>query len=328
VALRRLVAYRALGLGDLLTAVPALRALARAFPRHRRILAGPAALAPLARLADAGLEVVDCAPLGALPRPLHFADVAVNLHGRGPQSHGLLRAARPSRLIAFGIDGVEFRAAEHEVARWCRLLSESGVPADPAELTLPAPPWPAPASARGATVVHPGAASPARRWPAERWAAVARAERDAGRTVVVTGAAAERPLAQQVASAAGLGADAVLAGRTDVRSLAATVAAAGRLASGDTGVAHLATAFRIPSVTLFGPTPPALWGPPSQSPQHVALWAGRRGDPHAGRPDPGLLELEPAQVIAALACIGRARSDVPIRRGELRRGPIGGDSWP
>ena len=44
--------------------------------------------------------------------------------------------------------------------------------------------------ARGATVVHPGAASPARRWPPERWAAVARAERRAGRRVVVTGAAA------------------------------------------------------------------------------------------------------------------------------------------
>ena len=47
-ALRTLVVLRALGLGDLLTAVPALRALACAYPRHRRILAAPAWLAPLA----------------------------------------------------------------------------------------------------------------------------------------------------------------------------------------------------------------------------------------------------------------------------------------
>ena len=40
------VVLRALGLGDLLTAVPALRALADAFPRHPRLLATPAALAP------------------------------------------------------------------------------------------------------------------------------------------------------------------------------------------------------------------------------------------------------------------------------------------
>jgi ADP-heptose:LPS heptosyltransferase len=54
-----LVVLRALGLGDLLTAVPALRALAAAFPEHRRVLATPAALAPLAALTGAVDEVVD-----------------------------------------------------------------------------------------------------------------------------------------------------------------------------------------------------------------------------------------------------------------------------
>jgi ADP-heptose:LPS heptosyltransferase len=92
----------------------------------------------------------------------------------------------------------------------------------------------------------------------------------------------------------------VLAGATDLRLLAAIVASAERVLSADTGIAHLATAFRTPSVTLFGPTPPALWGPPPQRPQHVALWAGRRGDPHGTEPDPGLLEIEPATVLAAL----------------------------
>src|SRR5262249_6343706 len=43
-----LLVLRALGLGDLLTAVPALCALADAFPAHRRVLAAPRALAPLA----------------------------------------------------------------------------------------------------------------------------------------------------------------------------------------------------------------------------------------------------------------------------------------
>jgi ADP-heptose:LPS heptosyltransferase len=299
-----LVAYRALGLGDLLTGVPALRALRDAHPGHRLVLACPAPLAPLAELSGAVDAVLDTAPLAppALDRP----EVAVNLHGRGPQSHRALLATRPRRLIAFaaaGVDGPAWRPAEHEVVRWCRLLRESGIPADPARLDLPVPPWEPPE--RGVTVIHPGAASPARRWPPERWAAVAAAERRAGRTVVVTGSAGERGLATAVARGAGLPARAVLAGRTDLRALAALVAHAGRVLCGDTGVAHLATAFGVPSVLLFGPTPPEEWGPPPDRARHVVLHRGGRGDPHAGAPDPGLLAISVDDVLAVTARVSR-----------------------
>jgi ADP-heptose:LPS heptosyltransferase len=301
-----LVVYRALGLGDLLTAVPALRALATAFPEHRRVLAAPRALAGLATLTDAVDEVVDCAPLAPLPHRLHGADVAVNLHGRGPQSHEVLLAAGPRRLIAFGPPPRPvWRSGEHEVARWCRLLVESGIPADPADLAIAVPGLPAPAAAVGATLVHPGAASAARRWPPERWAEVALAERAAGRRVAITGSATERPLAHRIASAAGLPGEAVLAGRTDLLELTAAVAAAARVACGDTGIAHLATALGIPSVVLFGPTPPAEWGPPRDG-RHVALWVGRRGDPHADEPDPGLLGIRVTDVVGALDGAGES----------------------
>jgi ADP-heptose:LPS heptosyltransferase len=298
-----LVAYRALGLGDLLTGVPALRALAAAFPGHRRVLAAPAALAPLAELSGAVDATVDTAALAPMPPALHGADVAVNLHGSGPESHRVLRAAHPRRLLAFGPpDGPPWRDDEHEVARWCRLLEAYGIAADPADLRLPAPPWAPPDGAAGTTVIHPGAAFPARRWPPRCWAEVARAELAAGRRVVVTGGATERVLAEAVAREAGLPAAAVLAGRTDLRGLAALVSGAGRVACGDTGVAHLATAFGTPSVVLFGPTPPALWGPPPEGP-HRVLWTGRRGDPHGAEPDPGLLEIGVAEVVAALDAV-------------------------
>ncbi|MFN0092826.1 MAG: glycosyltransferase family 9 protein, partial [Acidimicrobiales bacterium] len=177
----------------------------------------------------------------------------------------------------------------------------AGAGAGAALLALPRPPLecsPAP----GATVVHPGAASGARRWPADRFAAVAAAEVAAGRAVVVTGAAAEQALAEEVAARAGLDRSCVLAGATDIGSLAALVAHAGRVICGDTGVAHLASAFGAPSVVLFGPVSPAVGGPPADGP-HRVLWTGRLGDPHAASPSEGLLEISVDQVLAELAAL-------------------------
>jgi ADP-heptose:LPS heptosyltransferase len=306
-----LLVLRALGLGDLLTALPALRALADAFPDHRRLLAAPPALRGLARLTDAVDDVLDTAglaPLAVATAP----DVAVNLHGRGPQSHRVLLATRPRRLLAFHHPEIPettsspcWCADEHEVTRWCRMLVAYGTAADPSCLGLAPPPPPARAAARGATLLHPGAASEARRWPAERWAAVARAETTAGRAVVLTAGPGELALAHAVARRAGLDPDAVLASADLVR-LASSVAVAARVVVGDTGVAHLATALGTPSVVLFGPTSPATWGPPPGRRRHRALWAGRHGDPHGTTVDPGLLAITVDDVLEALHALERA----------------------
>ncbi len=316
-----LVALRPLGLGDLLTAVPALRALADAFPSHRRILAAPAALEPLMAMTGAMDEVVATEPLVDLEPSLRGADVAVDLHGKGPASHWVLLASRPKRLIAFANPAVpesagfpEWRQDEHEVSRWCRMLQESGVPADPGRLDLHPPAGPLPHGADGATLVHPGAAFPARRWPPERWAAVARAVAEAGSRVVITGGPGEEELASKVARGAGLPGEAVHAGRTDLAQLSRLVAAAARVVCTDTGVAHLATALGTPSVVLFGPTSPRHWGPPPDRPGHRVLWRGTTGDPRGETPDPGLLALSVEDVIDALddlAGVGR-----PIGIGE------------
>jgi ADP-heptose:LPS heptosyltransferase len=312
VALRPTVlVLRALGLGDLLTGIPALRALADAFPEHRLILACPHSLAPLAALTGSVDEVVRAAAFTTLPPAVHGARVGVNLHGSGPESHRMLLETRPERLIAYrckraGVSGPVFDDGEHEVARWCRLLEAHGIPADPGRLELRPPRFAAAARFAGATLIHPGAAAPARRWPPERFAAVARAELEAGRRVIVTGGSGEVAIACRIALLAGLGPDAVWAGRTDLLELTALVGAAGRVVSGDTGVAHLATATGTPSVILFGPTSPERWGPPpDRRDRHRVLWTGRTGSPHAHEPDPGLLEIGVEDVLNELGALER-----------------------
>nr|WP_216207417.1 glycosyltransferase family 9 protein [Amycolatopsis aidingensis] len=302
------LALRALGLGDLLVVVPALRGLRAAFPDDRIVLAAPEQLREVAELVEAVDELLPTPGLGALDWPGDPPRVAVNLHGSGPESIADLTAVRPQWLISHRnsacpeIEGPGWDEEVHEVRRWCGLLEWHGIPADPADFRLPPPPGPSPAP--GAIVVHPGAAYPARRWPAEHYARVAAELGAEGHRVVLTGGAAERDLAAEVAASAGLGEAAVLAGRTGLAELAALVAGARLVVCGDTGVGHLATAFATPSVLLFGPTSPARWGPPPDAHEHVALWSGDQGDPFADRPDPGLLRLTVADVLAGVRRLG------------------------
>jgi ADP-heptose:LPS heptosyltransferase len=306
---------RALGLGDFLTGVPALRAIRRARPDHEVVLAAPDVLAGLVPLAGAVDRLHPTPSLEEFSYDAH-PDVAVNLHGRGPRSHRALAGCRPRELVAFatadlGVAGPRWRPAEHEVRRWCRLVAETwSVTADPAELLLDRPDRPPPPP--DTVVVHPGAAYPARRWPVARFAAVARRLDRAGLRVVVTGSGAERPVAAEVCARAGLTDEAMLAGRTDLPGLAALVAGARLVVTGDTGVAHLASAYRTPSVVLFGPVPPALWGPPADGP-HVALWHGSgQGDPWGEEVDPALLRIRTDEVVEeALTVLDRT---APVAR--------------
>jgi ADP-heptose:LPS heptosyltransferase len=298
-----ILVLRALGVGDLAASVPALRGLRAAFAEETLALAAPTWLTPLIDLVGGIDRIV---PTDGLTGPLQLRQprIAVNLHGRGPESHRLLQATGPQQLWAFAspaaghVDGPRWVQDEHEVHRWCRLLRHYGVVADESDLSLAVPSVPV---EHGVTIIHPGAKSPSRRWPPDRWAAVARTLAQRGHRVRVTGSHAENHLAVRVATAAGLGDDAVPV--TDLGELAGLIAHARLVISGDTGVAHLATAYGTPSVVLFGPVPPRRWGPPRDRPRHRVIWHGDRADPGD---DPGpavhpaLLKIDADEVLAAV----------------------------
>jgi heptosyltransferase-2/heptosyltransferase-3 len=109
--------------------------------------------------------------------------------------------------------------------------------------------------------VHPGAGDPAKLWPARRWAAVAdHLAETLGARIVITGSPDEDELARTIAEH--MHATPVIAAGETTLGQAAALLARCRLAVGaDTGPMHLAVALDVPTVHLWGPFEPEIFGP-------------------------------------------------------------------
>jgi heptosyltransferase-2 len=109
--------------------------------------------------------------------------------------------------------------------------------------------------------LHLGAAGgPAKQWMPERFGELAASLARAGATPLLLGAPADQPAAARAAAASGARVPSVV-GRDRVELLPHLLARLHCLVSGDTGVAHLAAALDVPTVTLFGPTDEHLTAP-------------------------------------------------------------------
>ncbi|MGH9348126.1 MAG: glycosyltransferase family 9 protein [Vicinamibacterales bacterium] len=318
-----LLVLRHHGLGDLVTAQPALRGLRRHFSAHRLVVTCPSWLVPLAEHlrtgddlvsersgttpgADAAFDPsdhqrVDDALLGNVLTTIRTADVLVSLRTPGPEILPIVHTLAPRVLVSYRYSAIEATGrypeldfSDHILTRWRRLLAGIGVAVRDEEMYATLVP---PESHRGFTVVHIGAGSPSRLWPVERWSTVVGHLEAAGHRVLLSGTRREAARVAHVRRRAGLSAERDRSGALDIMELAQLVAGARLVVCGDTGISHLATAFRRPAVTLFGPVPPAWWGPPLGNPQHRTLWTGRTGDNYAARTDPGLLEISAEQVL-------------------------------
>jgi len=114
----------------------------------------------------------------------------------------------------------------------------------------------------------PGAEyGPAKRWPAIHFAELARAL-DA--PAVLLGSVKEADLCNEIAGAAGENKCVNLAGKTPLLQAFALIAAARAVVSNDSGLMHVAAAFGVPQVAVFGSSSP-LHTPPLNDRAHV-LW--------------------------------------------------------
>lgn len=277
-------------LGDVVLTTPLLTALrATLRPRRLAVLVRPDAVPLLdghpavddvlvddKRGADRGLRGM--ARVAGRLRAAGF-DLTVSPH-RSLRTALVLAAAGIPRRVGFADSRgarcfhtrVRRDRRRHDVERNLTLLEPFGGCSVPPPLFVPVQPA---AAARAATLLPagggpliglaPGSVWPTKRWDPDGFAGVLRTFRDRGARVVVLGAPAERAIAEDVVRRAGGGA-AMLAGATDLATLVAVIDRLALLVANDSAPMHLACARRVPVVTVFCATTPALgYGP----------WGGR-----------------------------------------------------
>jgi ADP-heptose:LPS heptosyltransferase len=108
------------------------------------------------------------------------------------------------------------------------------------------------------------AATPEKTWPAASFLAVATQLADSGVSPVFIGGPDDdlSPFRQYRTLQGSL---------SDLKSLLAT---ATLFVGNDSGPAHMAAAFGVPSVVIFGPSDPAIWGPWRTTGEVVAMDSG------------------------------------------------------
>ena len=124
-------------------------------------------------------------------------------------------------------------------------------------------------------VIHPGTGAPVKLWEMRSWAQVADAlARDYAVHIVLTGSESEREQVDGISKHMQQPA-LKLIGETDLGTLAALLEQADLALGVDNGPLHLATAQGTPTVRLYGPTDPRVFGPWGDAKLHQIVQAKR-----------------------------------------------------
>ena len=309
-----LAIFRALQLGDMLCAIPALRALRAALPTTRIVLVGLPWAAQFAErfagyiddflaypghhgLPEQPVQSGSVAPFYAAITSKKF-DLALQLHGSGNVTNAIVQSFGARCVAGFGIPmrpaGKDdyfypYPGEGPEPLRLLELTEQLGAPPQGVHLEFPitaaderelAASGIANGLAAGTYLcVHPGARWRDKCWPPQLFAQVAdRLATEFGLQVVLTGSASEAALTAEVARHMSTPARDT-AVPLSIGAMAALMSRARLLLCNDTGVSHMAAGLRLRSVVIFSKADMQRWAPLDQQ-HHKCLWdpAGQRAD--------------------------------------------------
>lgn len=302
----RLAIFRALQVGDMLCAVPALRAIRAALPRARITLVGlPWAAQFVQRYRRYLDEFVPFPGHPAFPeQPVREGeleafyagmrgrgfDLALQVHGSGQVSNRIVAefgagavagCVAPGSAVVDPISFMEYPEEGPEPLRLLRFAEFIGAPAMGSHLEFPLTEederelrdsgLAAGLEPGGYVCIHPGARIRDKCWPPERFAEVADALADEFKLrIVLTGSAKEADLTAAVASHM-RNAAVDTASPLSLGAMAALMSRARLLVCNDTGVSHIAAGLQLPSVVVFSKADMQRWAPLDQD-RHRCIW--------------------------------------------------------
>ena len=276
----QIAVLRGSGLGDLVQSLPAVEALAAAYPGARTTLLGTPAHVALLQGRPSPFDALEVLPVrpgvrdGTPEDPAaaeafltrmcgRSFDLAVQLHGGGRNSNPFLLALGARHTIGSRTeDAAElerwrpFLYWQHEVVRALEVVALAG--AVPVQLEPRLPLTAAEAARRRArrpasVVLHPGATDPRRRWPPERFAEVASALAADGVRTVLVGDEVDAVIAEDILGRVldPTGLVTSRAGEVGLDGLVELLVEADVVLANDSGPRHVAAAVGLPTIGIY-----------------------------------------------------------------------------
>lgn len=305
IAPRKIAIFRALQLGDLLCAVPAIRALKHAYPDAEITLLGlPWGESFVKRFSAYFSDFIHFPGYpGIIEQPFDVKkyiafvekvnqesfDLVIQMHGNGSIINPMVSMLGAKRVAGYFEDGsfcpdsdlfIPYPEKASEVNKHLLLMESLRIPLKGDQLELPV--WEGEKSEYDQMLikynlqpekyvcVHPGARDNKRWWAPHKFAEVADKLAEKGFSIVLTGTKEEGGVVETVSSL--MKHEAInLVGKTSLGSLAELVRNAKLLLSNDTGVSHIAAAVQTPSVIIFLASDPDRWAPLNRNLHNIIL---------------------------------------------------------
>lgn len=317
--IRKIGIFRALQLGDMMCAIPAIRALREEFREAEIFLIGLPNAKPFIQrfpryfnglikfpgypgLPEQPYDIKSVAEFAGYMQKQDF-DLIIQMQGNGNVVNPLVELFGARFTAGF------YREADyvpggglfipypggHEIERHLRLVEHIGAKPMGTYLEFPVTTQdeddlrnsgltPEPLSY---VCVHPGSRGSWRQWPPEHFAALADEAAGFGKSIVLTGTEDELPLVMKTATLM-KSEPLIAAGKTTLGAVALLIKNAFAIISNCTGVSHIASAMNTPGIIISMDGEPERWGPLNKDILITIDWLA---EPHFAKVAHALTEL-------------------------------------